>query len=81
MTTTAHKPETNIKPTGSPIKVRPTTSTLCSFIAGHDAAGRKVHCPKKPTMSLNGKPLCDQHAEIAMVEACGRNVTINREYP
>ncbi len=80
--TTAALPETsNTKPTGSPIKVRPTTSTLCSFIAKYDAAGRKVHCPKKPTMSLNGKPLCDQHAEIAMVEACGRNVTINREHP
>lgn len=33
-----------------------------------------VYCPRKATLSLDSKPLCDYHAEITMTVACGRVV-------
>ncbi len=54
-------------------KIRPAHDEKCQF-----DLGEKHYCPCKATMSLNGKTVCDRHAELAMVSICGRNVKINR---
>jgi len=58
--------------------VRPVTDQRCVFQTGLDLVGRPVRCIRKATLSLDGKPLCDYHAELAMAAACGRNVKIER---
>jgi len=61
----------------SPV-VRPTVEQPCIFQTGLDPAGKVRLCVRKATLTLNGKPLCDQHAELAMTSACGRNVKLAR---
>ena len=61
-----------------PISVMPVKNKMCSFDLGLDPAGKPKRCPKAATMLINGKPFCDFHAEIRMIEACGRNTKIVR---
>lgn len=58
--------------------VRPSDGTYCQAIIGLDPAGKRLLCPCKSTLHLNGKMHCDKHAELIMMEACGRPVTIER---
>lgn len=58
--------------------VRPVVDQRCAFITGLDPAGKSRRCIRDANLSIDGKPLCDQHAEIAMAAACGRNVQIQR---
>lgn len=58
--------------------IRPAHGEICQFDYGLTPAGKSRHCQQKATMLLDSKPLCDQHATIAMITACGRAVQIKR---
>ena len=61
------------------IVIRPVAKNqVCGFDIGTDPTGKRRPCPYKATMKLNDKPLCDKHAELQMIAACGRNVKIDR---
>jgi len=60
--------------------VCPAVNKKCVFLLT-GVNTESSHCSRKATMSLDGKALCDQHAELAMTAACGRNVKIVRQYP
>ena len=58
--------------------VSPAINQKCVFETGLDAAGKSTQCPKRATLAIAGKALCDQHAELGMTAICGRNVKIER---
>lgn len=61
------------------VLIYPALCMICNFETGRDCIGNARHCCKKATMVVKDIPLCDSHAELAMMQLCGRNVTIQRE--
>ncbi len=67
--------ETAVK---DPISVLPAHGELCHFELGRDPIDTAKMCQAEATMTLDNIALCDRHAELRMMSACGRNVKINR---
>jgi len=59
--------------------LKPAKNQKCVFEFGLDASGRARKCDKAATVVLEGKPLCDRHAELRMTVLCGRHTVIRRD--
>ena len=70
-------------PPGTPeraMKILPnTTAQRCQRKIGLTAAGTPRPCPKRATMIVDDKPVCDCCASDLMAAECGRPVTIQRD--
>jgi len=65
--------------TKEPIKVLPAPAgSHCSFQVGLRPSGHPIHCPVGAVLKLDDRCYCQHHAELVMMQECGRNVRIQR---